>query len=277
MVPAAIREDAMTAASQTTLLLATALTVGLAHAADDASIRKTEEQLAAELANPLAPITTFVVQGRAEFGNGPDDATNYQLRLQPSFFKPLEGGSALLVRTIVPLRKLNWPTGDAGLGDISVIPYYVPDIRSSTFVGYGAALNMPTATDSSLGTGKWSAGPAFLFAQTGQPITWGGLVQQVWSFAGQDSRNSVSVATVQPFVTYLLGGGWSATVTSESSYNWNGAAGQRWVVPVTLATAKVVDFDGKFINLGAAYVNYVEKPQFAPDWELRLSATYVFK
>jgi hypothetical protein len=246
-------------------------------AAEDPAVRKSEEQLAAELANPLAPITTFVTQFRSKFDNGPDGATNYQLRLQPSFFKPLQGGSALLVRSIVPLRKQNWPSGDGGLGDISVLPYYVPDIRSSTFVGYGLALSLPTATEPSLGTGKWSAGPAVLFAQTGQPITWGGLAQQLWSFAGQDSRASVNVTTLQPFLTYLLGGGWSATVTSESSYNWNGAAGQRWVVPLAVSTSKVVDIGGHFLNLGLAYVHYVETPQFATQSELRLTATYVFK
>jgi hypothetical protein len=238
---------------------------------------ETVDQVAAELANPLAPITTFVTQFRSEFDNGPDGATNYQLRLQPSFFKPLEGGSAMLVRSIVPLRKQNWPSGDGGLGDISVLPYYVPDVRSSTFVGYGLALSLPTATEPSLGTGKWSAGPAVLFAQTGQPITWGGLAQQLWSFAGQDSRNSVNVTTLQPFLTYLLGGGWSATLTSESSYNWNGAAGQRWVVPLAVSASKVVDTGGHFLNLGLAYVHYVETPQFATQSELRLSATYVFK
>lgn len=264
---------------QAVVLFALSATSGLApaFAADDPAVRKSEEQIAAELANPLAPITTFVTQFRSEFNNGPDGTTNYQLRLQPSFFKPLEGGSALLLRTIVPLRKQNWPSGDGGLGDITLVPYYVPDVRSSTFVGYGAALSLPTATQSSLGTGKWSAGPAVLFAQTGQPITWGGLAQQLWSFAGQSSRDSVNVTTLQPFFTYLLGGGWSATVTSESSYNWNGSAGQRWLVPVAVSTSKVVDIGGHFLNLGLGYVYYVEKPQFATQSDLRLSATYVFK
>lgn len=264
---------------QAVSLIALASMIGTAPtlAAEDPAVRKTEEQLAAELANPLAPITTFVTQFRSEFDNGPDGATNYQLRLQPSFFKPLDGGSALLVRSIVPLRKQNWPSGDGGLGDISLLPYYVPDTRSSTFVGYGLALSLPTATARPLGSGKWSAGPAVLFAQTGQPITWGGLAQQLWSFAGQSSREGVNVTTLQPFVTYLLGGGWSATLTSESSYNWNGAAGQRWVVPVAASASKVVDIGGQFLNLGLAYVHYLETPQFATQSELRLTATYVFK
>ncbi len=204
--------------------LAAAMGAAPTSAADESPPRRTEEQLAAELANPLAPITTFVTQYRSEFDNGPDGATNHQLRLQPSFFKPLERGSALLVRSIVPLRKQNWPSGERGLGDVSVLPYYVPDIRSSTFVGYGLALTLPTANETPLGTGNWSA-----------------------------------------------------TLTSESSYNWNGAAGQRWVVPVAVSASKVVDIGGQFFNLGVAYVHYVEALQFATQSELRLDATYVFK
>lgn len=238
---------------------------------------QTVDQVAAELANPLAPVTTFVTQLRSEFDNGPDGATNYQLRLQPSFFKPLAGGSALLVRSIVPLRRQNWPGGDSGLGDINLLPYYVPDLRSRTFVGYGLALSLPTASEKTLGSGKWSAGPAVLLARTGQPVTWGGLAQQLWSFAGQGSRDGVNVTTLQPFVTYLFGGGWSASLTSESSYNWYGAAGQRWLVPLTLGAAKVVDIGGSFVNIGAAGVYNIERPQFATRWEFRLTATYVFQ
>lgn len=251
--------------------------VALPCAAAEPAAARTDAEVAAELANPLAPVTTLLVQARAEFDNGPDGDTNYQLRLQPSFFKPLTARSALLVRSIVPLRKLNWPTNDSGLGDISLVPYYVPDITSSTFVGYGAALILPTASDKALGGGKWSAGPAVLFAQTGQPLTWGGLLQQVWSFAGDDDRANVSVATVQPFITYLLGGGWAVSLNSESSYNWNGAAGQRWLVPVTLGASKVVQFDGRFVNLALAAVYNVERPTFAPRQELRFNVTYVFQ
>ncbi len=34
---------------------------------------------------------------------------------------------------------------------------------------------------------------------------------------------------------------------------------------------------GRYVNFGAAVVSYVEKPAFAPDWELRFAATYVVR
>jgi hypothetical protein len=238
---------------------------------------ETVDQVAAELANPLAPVTTLAANLRAEMGNGPQDETNYQLRLQPSFFVPFAGKSALLMRTIVPLRNLNWPGNASGLGDVSIIPYYVPDITSATFVGYGGALILPTATDDAIGSGKWAAGPAVIVAQTGKPITWGGLLQHVWSFAGANERAGVSVTTVQPFLTYLLPDGWAATVSSESTHNWNAGPGNGWTVPLTLGISKVVQIGSEFVNFGLAYVDYLERPDFTTKAEVRFSATYVWR
>jgi hypothetical protein len=238
---------------------------------------QTVEQVAAELANPLAPVTTLAANARAEMGNGPQDETHYQLRLQPSFFVPFDDKSALLVRTIVPLRSVTWPVSASGLGDVSIIPYYVPDITSATFVGFGGALTLPTATDDALGAGKWAAGPAVIVARTGKPVTWGGLLQHVWSLAGDAERASVSVTTMQPFLTYLLPGGWAATVSSESTYNWNAGSGNGWTIPVTLGVSKVVQFGSEFINFGLAYVHYAERPDFTTRDEVRFSATYVWR
>lgn len=238
---------------------------------------RTVDEVAADLANPLAPVTTLAANVRAEMGNGPDDDSNYQLRLQPSFFKPFADHSAFLVRTILPLRSTRWPASTSGMGDISIVPYYVPDTTSDTFVGYGGALIVPSATEDALGSGKMSAGPAVIVARTGRPVTWGGLLQHVWSFAGDSDRADISVSTVQPFVTYLLPDGWAANLTSETVYNWTASSGNRWTVPLTVGASKVVQFGGEFVSLGFAYVNNLERPEGAAGSEVRFSVTYVYR
>lgn len=250
--------------------------LGMQFQAAAAEMKSEEEKVAADLANPLAPVTTLAGQFRTEFGNGPDDDVNYQLRLQPAFFKPLANQSAFLMRTIAPVLFKNWPTDDTGLGDVTLVPYYVPDIRQQTFTGYGAAIGLPTATEEALGSGKWTAGPAMIIARTGNPITYGGLVQHIWSYAGDRERDDVSVTTLQPFLTYLLGGGWAASLNAEASYNWNADA-DKWTVPLAASLSKVLNVAGKYVNVGVGAVDYVEKPDFAPDWELRTSVTYVFR
>lgn len=244
--------------------------------AESAKTTSEEEKIAADLANPLSPITTMSIQYRAQFGVGPDDDTNQQVRLQPSFYKPLSDRSAFLLRTIVPFSFQKFPTNENGISDITLVPYYVPDTTKSTFVGYGAALGLPTASDDALGSEKWTAGPAFLFAKVGQPITSGFLAQHVWSYAGDDDRGDISATTIQPFVTYLLGGGWSVSALSETTYNWK-ANEDEWTIPVQLGISKVVGIGGKYVNVGFTSVSYVEGSDYLPDWELRANLTHVFQ
>jgi hypothetical protein len=235
-----------------------------------------EERLAADLANPLATVTTVLGQYRTEFDLGPDDEMNHQLRLNPSFFVPRPGGSAFLLRSIVPFLGRNWPVDASGLGDITLAPYYVPDTSRSTFLAYGAAVGLPTATDDALGSGKWTAGPAILFAHVGQPATWGALVQHLRSLFGDEARADVNVSTVQPFLNYLLGDGWAATFTSEISYNWE-AVQDELTLPLQVGATKVVGVGGRFFNLGATGVWYARGSDFLPGGELRINVTYVFR
>lgn len=258
------------------VLGAVALAIASAGRAGEGATGSEAERIAADLANPLAPITTLAGQFRAEAGNGPDDETNYQLRLQPSFFKPNEDRSAFLLRTIVPYAIRTWPVEAEGPGDLALVPYYVPDMTRKTFVGYGASLGLPTAMEDALGSGKWTAGPAMIFAKTGNPITWGGLLQHVWSYAGDGDRGAVDVTTVQPFLTGLLGGGWSTTLTSEANYNWD-ADTDPWTVPVAVGVSRVVGIGGRFFSVGLTGAWYVEKPGFVQDWDVRCGITYVFR
>ncbi|MEW6445897.1 MAG: hypothetical protein ACOZAQ_01250 [Pseudomonadota bacterium] len=253
-----------------------AVALGMQARATGAEMKSEEEKVAADLANPLAPVTTMTGQFRAEFGSGPDDDVNFQLRLQPSFFKPFSDRSAFLLRTIVPVQFKNWPTDGTGLGDITLVPYYVPDIMKETFLGYGATIGIPCATEDALGSGKWTAGPAMIMARTGNPITYGGLIQHIWSYAGDNESDDVSVTTLQPFFTYLLGGGWAASLNVEASYNWNADA-DKWTIPLAASMSKVVNIGGKYLNIGVAVVTYADKPDYAPDWELRANVTYVFR
>ncbi len=252
-----------------TMLLGSVLPAG-ANAASE------EEKIAADLANPLAPITTLSMQYRVELGNGPENKVNHQLRVQPSFFKPFADKSAFLMRTVIPVSSRRYPVDQGGLGDITLVPYYVPDTTQPSFVGYGAALGLPTANGDALGSGKWTAGPAILFAKPGQLFTYGGLAQHIWSVAGDDKRPDVSVSTLQPFVTYLLGGGWSTTVISEMSYNWKGTQ-DRWTIPVNVGVSRVLSVGGQFVNLGVTGVRYVTRSDWLPEWEVRATATYVFR
>ncbi|MFP3386432.1 hypothetical protein, partial [Tritonibacter sp. SIMBA_163] len=62
-------------------------------------------------------------------------------------------------------------------------------------------------------------------------IVAGGLISQVWSFAGDDDRSEVSLLTLQPFFNYNFEGGWYAVSAPILTANWN-AEGEQWVIPI---------------------------------------------
>ena len=74
-----------------------------------------------------------------------------------------------------------------------------------------------------------------------------------------------------------MGGGWAIGANTETTYNWNASSGQRWTVPISASVSKVVKLGDNFVNLGFAYVTYATRPQYAPEWELRFNAQYVFR
>jgi hypothetical protein len=69
-----------------------------------------------------------------------------------------------------------------------------------------------------------------------------------------------------------LGDGWAVSLNTEASYNWKAVA-DKWTAPLAASMSKVVNISGKCVNLGWAAVNYVEKPDYAPDWELGANIT----
>jgi hypothetical protein len=100
----------------------------------------------------------------------------------------------------------NPPPGDGatGLGDINYSLFVSPAKPKGFIWGLGPSIMLPTATDKQLGSEKWSAGPTGVVLVQPKWGTYGGLVRQLWSFAGDDDRASVNQTLIEPFVNYNL-------------------------------------------------------------------------
>jgi hypothetical protein len=133
---------------------------------------------------------------------------------------------------------------------------------------------LPTATDSKLGGKKWGGGPAGVALKIDGPWTYGILANHVWSFAGDDDRTDINNTFAQPFVAYTWPSAWTASVQSETSYNWETSD---WSVPVNVAVAKLVMFGKLPVSLQAGVGYWFESPAgAADDWRLRFQANFVF-
>ncbi len=112
-------------------------------------------------------------------------------------------------------------------------PAELPDVGNGKLIwGLGPTFIFPTATNSSLGSQKWSIGPAGLLMYMDPAIKAGFIAQQWFSYAGKDNRPDVSKANIQPILYYSLPHLWQIGTSPNILVNWEGSRGNRWTVPI---------------------------------------------
>ena len=262
---------------------ALSLTVGSMAAAQDGG------DLAKAAQNPVAAMISVPLQNNTLFGVGPHGDTANVLNIQPVI--PINLGDwNVISRTIAPVIYVpdlvtgisdiaNDPQGSDGsfgLGDINQTFYFSPADAGPVIWGIGPSLTVPTATDNSLGSEKWSAGPAAV-ALT-MPGNWvvGSLVRQLWSFAGDDDRQDVNQTLIQPFVNYNFDGGWYAVSSPVITANWKAKSEDTWTVPVGGGMGKIFKIGDQAMNAQAQAFYNVESPRYGPDWSFRLQLQFLF-
>src|SRR5450432_101627 len=235
-------------------------------------------ELAKQLQNPVANLISVPFQSNFDFNMGPnDDGFRYTLNFQPVIPVSLGKDFNLIIRTIVPIISQNDVipgTSQSGLGDIVQSLFFSPKKPvGGMILGFGPVFLYPSATDNLLGSEKWGAGPTGLVLKQSGGWTYGLLFNQIWSYAGEDSRAYVNSTFLQPFISYTTRTKTTFGVNTESTYDWHNS---QWTVPVNLSVSQLVRI-GKLpvqFALGGKY--YAEGPSGAPEWGLRFVVTPLF-
>jgi hypothetical protein len=202
------------------------------------------DALAKQLANPVAALISVPLQLNWDTGIGADGLGNkWLLNIQPVVPIVLNDKWNVISRTILPVEaQSDVVSGDvhqSGLGDITESFFFTPrqPLGGGWIVAAGPAILLPTATDPSLGNGKWGSGATVLvLKQTPSAWTAGALWSHIWSIAGSDNRPSLNATSLQPFISKGLGKGITVSANLETSYDWEG---RHWVVPMNLSFSKV--------------------------------------
>jgi hypothetical protein len=238
-----------------------------------------DADLAQELTNPVADLITLPVQVNFDDNIGPDDrGSRVTTNIQPVVPFEVNEDWNLISRTIMPVTYQDQvsPGGGSefGLGDINLSLFFSPKQASKGVVwGVGPVFSLPTATDSRLGSKKWSAGPAGIALALRGPWTFGLLANHAWSFAGDSDRQDISNTFMQPFVAYTWPSAWTFSVQSESSYNWEA---ENWSVPVNAGLAKLVMLGRLPVSFQGSVGYWAESPRSGPDgFRFRLQANFV--
>jgi hypothetical protein len=192
--------------------------------------------LAEKSQNPIANLISVPFQNNTNFGVGELDRTQNILNIQPVIPFDLNDDWLLVSRTILPViyqpALTQTQYNHFGLGDFNPALFFVPKIDSKITWGVGPTFLLPTATDDSLGTGKWGIGPTAVVVLTDTPWVVGTLINNIWSVAGDGNRPDVSQFLVQPFINYNLSDGWYLVSAPIITANWNASSGNKWTVPI---------------------------------------------
>jgi hypothetical protein len=188
-------------------------------AADDAAA------IAKKLANPIGALISVPFQNNTDVGIGNYNGSRNTLNFQPIVPFSLSANYSLITRYIVPVIAQYNITGEgtqeAGLSDALVSGWISNAVVENGFVwGVGAAFLIPTATNDFLGAKKFGVGPTVIVLQQKNGWTYGVLMNQVWSVAGDKERTDVNQMYLQPFLTYNWKSGAGLTVNSELTQSW---------------------------------------------------------
>jgi hypothetical protein len=181
---------------------------------------------------------------------------------------PYTGGATqYLLRLRIPIVTSAPQSAITGAGDLSLFDLVQQNGPHGRWL-YGATLRVPTAQNDSLGSGKYSVGPAIGYETYEGPWTVGFFNQSFFSVIGPASRAPVGQTKIEPSVSRALGGGWGIGTSSMSfTYDWVRNA---WTeVPVGLR------IDKSFSSLRQKFDAYFEGEKNlaaikgAPAWTLR--------
>ena len=241
---------------------------------------ETEGDLAKKTQNPISSLISVPIQNNFNFGVGPDDDLQYLLNIQPVIPVRISQKWNLINRFIIPLLyqpELSPGIGDEfGLSDIQYQGFISPANPGKLIWGIGPVIQIPSATDDILGTEKWSAGPAFVALTVAGPWVVGGLVNNIWSFAGEDNRDDVNQMLIQPFVNYNFSKGWYLTSSPVVTANWEADKDNTWTIPIGGGGGKVFKIGSQPPNAQIQSFYNVEHPFGAAEWQLRVQLQFLF-
>lgn len=247
-----------------------------------------QAQIIKDTQNPVGNIAVIPFQNNMNYAIGPYARFQYNLNIQPVVPFMLTKQLNLIARTIIPLVDqpsslppnfcVNADCGSTfGLGDIQEQLYFAPKTKPGALIwGAGPIFQFPTAQPQTLGSAKWSAGPAAVALVT--PGRWvaGILLTQLWSFAGRPNYPNVNSGLFQPFLNYNLPGQWTLTTAPIITVNYNAPGNQKWAVPIGGGGGKTFKLGDQVMQINVFYYTFIQKPLSAPQTNLRVVWSLVY-
>jgi hypothetical protein len=240
--------------------------------------------LAKAAQNPVADLVSVPLQLNMNLDTGPEDDLQTVLNIQPVAPFGISDDWSLITRTILPVISQPdfgvYPKRENGIGDIQLSGFFSPKAPTSGgwIWGAGAVAQLDTASDDRLGQGAWGLGPTAVALTVSGPWVIGALMSNIWSVDEDPGRGKVNQFLAQPFVNYNFPSspGRYLTFSPIITANWEAESGEKWTVPLGLGIGQITRFGKQPVNLQAAFYYNVERPEGAPNYQVRLQMQLMF-
>lgn len=241
----------------------------------------TADDLAKQLANPLASLMSVPLQYNYDHNIGPNDkGIRHTLNIQPVLPFSLNDDWNIISRTILPVidqRDIYPGSGSqTGLGDTLQSVFFSPKepTASGWIWGVGPAVLLPTASNDLLGADQWGLGPTGVVLRQSGAWTYGALSNHIEHVSNDDKHADISSTFVQPFLAYAIAGGITASLSAEATYDWESS---QTTLPINLQVNKVGKLGSQLIQYGGGIRYWAQSPDAGPEgWGARLNLAFLF-
>jgi hypothetical protein len=166
---------------------------------------------------PPRPYVSLEEEYSPDYNDDSGQSVLLNLRAQLPY---LENGQQYIIRVKLPFVTTSPAEAVTGVGDSTLTYLAASDAPGGRWT-YGATMKLPTAGDSSLGSGKYSIGPAGSYERVSGVWNVGVSTTNYFSVIGPASRSQVAQTKIDPSALLSLPQGWAiGTSTMSYTYNW---------------------------------------------------------